>query len=54
MAKKIKAEQTGRKTLADLRRKLTDIPRLGEDALAFESDVRAARGAQPPLLRSSR
>ena len=41
------ADQTMGKTLGDLRRRLSEIPRLGEDAPAFESEIRAAREAQP-------
>jgi len=43
------AEQTRGKTLGDLKRLLAEIPRLGDDANAFEADVRAAREAQPLL-----
>jgi antitoxin (DNA-binding transcriptional repressor) of toxin-antitoxin stability system len=41
------AEPSTGKTLAELRKALPSIPKLAEEAAAFEADIRAARDSQP-------
>ena len=41
------------KTLGELKSLLADLPKLGAEAEAFESDIRLARENQPVLPRES-
>ncbi len=41
------------KNLGDLKSLLASIPKLGAEAEAFESDIRAARESQPVLPKGS-
>jgi antitoxin (DNA-binding transcriptional repressor) of toxin-antitoxin stability system len=43
------AEPQGSKKLGELQSLLASIPKLGAEAEAFESDIRAARESQPAL-----